>query len=773
MKICAPVQNLDISAVITAHHEGTLAHRTLQSVWRSVRHAAGHGLTCEVLVVMDRPDQPTRDYFTKYQPEVRLLEVDFGDTGLTRNHGAQNALGQYVSFLDGDDLFSEQWFYRVHQEARARAGLSAVFHPGYTVHFGMDSAIRHHRSTLDREFSVLSLLENWHWNSAAMLDRKLALQHPFRECRPGSGFGSEDWHWYCELVAAGIEVIAVDGTCLFYRRRNGSRCSAHEGTVVRPSRLFDLDVLRHRVVEDAQRKMQAGAQPAIARRQVNLAEPGLLARALKTPPRYWPWKVGRRCLSPAVRARIKAVGRHLPKGVRAAVRAKLMLLAPSAFKSGEMVARELPQWLLEEWRALNALEPQLFPDQQTVSKLWDSKIPEPHMGFDYLKLCEQIETPVSHVFLVPWLKTGGSDRTAINYVKALHDRKLANGIVVIATEPTDSPWACHLPPSVGFVDFGRQFAHLNEWQREQLLVRFLLQRQPQVIHNINSWLGYNVYVKVASALADRSRLYAHVFCDDISPEGRTTGYNRLYLPQCIQHLTAAISDNQTELDALAGIFAFDRAKLLTHYQPVDLAPIQRRPIGDRLDVLWAARLDRQKRPDLLEQTARICRDMPITFHAYGASVLEGDRVAPPAGPNIRFHGPFDGFSSLPLERFDVFLYTSQWDGMPNVLLEAAANGLPIVASDVGGVHELIHDGETGLLASPYDDPERYRSALLSLLTKQIDSQSMSYQALRLLATRHSWEAFVNSLCDIPGYIVAGLAGGVLQPLPDARHDRAA
>ena len=134
--------------------------------------------------------------------------------------------------------------------------------------------------------------------------------------------------------------------------------------------------------------------------------------------------------------------------------------------------------------------------------------------------------------------------------------------------------------------------------------------------------------------------------------------------------------------------------------------------------------------------------------------MERKQVVPPAGPNIRFHGPFDGFSSLPLQQFDAFLYTSQWDGLPNILLEAGASGLPIIASDVGGVAELIHHGETGFLASPYDDPEPYRSALLSLLTGRNDLEQLNRRMSCLLAERHSWEAFVAALRTIPGYVAS-------------------
>jgi glycosyltransferase involved in cell wall biosynthesis len=51
---------------------------------------------------------------------------------------------------------------------------------------------------------------------------------------------------------------------------------------------------------------------------------------------------------------------------------------------------------------------------------------------------------------------------------------------------------------------------------------------------------------------------------------------------------------------------------------------------------------------------------------------------------------------------DVFWLTSDWEGMPNVVIEALACGLPVVASRVGGTADLIADGEQGFLVTPDD-----------------------------------------------------------------------
>jgi glycosyltransferase involved in cell wall biosynthesis len=62
---------------------------------------------------------------------------------------------------------------------------------------------------------------------------------------------------------------------------------------------------------------------------------------------------------------------------------------------------------------------------------------------------------------------------------------------------------------------------------------------------------------------------------------------------------------------------------------------------------------------------------------------------------------------------DAYVMSSAWEGMPMVLLEAAAAGLPIVATRVGGNHEVVVDEESGFLVPPRDD-EALGSAMLRL-----------------------------------------------------------
>lgn len=63
---------------------------------------------------------------------------------------------------------------------------------------------------------------------------------------------------------------------------------------------------------------------------------------------------------------------------------------------------------------------------------------------------------------------------------------------------------------------------------------------------------------------------------------------------------------------------------------------------------------------------------------------------------------------------DGYVMSSSWEGMANVLLEASATGLPIVATDVGGNGEVVQNNKTGFLVRP-KDPEALGGAMLSLM----------------------------------------------------------
>lgn len=80
---------------------------------------------------------------------------------------------------------------------------------------------------------------------------------------------------------------------------------------------------------------------------------------------------------------------------------------------------------------------------------------------------------------------------------------------------------------------------------------------------------------------------------------------------------------------------------------------------------------------------------------------------------VDFRGQFPDMRLI-YQEADILVLTSDHEGMPNVVLEAMASGLPVVATRVGGVPEVVQDGLTGYLVSPHDEDSMVE-ALLRLI----------------------------------------------------------
>src|SRR5207244_2659936 len=93
---------------------------------------------------------------------------------------------------------------------------------------------------------------------------------------------------------------------------------------------------------------------------------------------------------------------------------------------------------------------------------------------------------------------------------------------------------------------------------------------------------------------------------------------------------------------------------------------------------------------------------------------------------------------------DVAVLSSLSEGSPNALLEAMAANVPVVATKVGGVPEIVTDGESALLVRP-GDAQSMAHALQRLLTEPGLAEALAKRSRELIVERHAPEARMRRL----------------------------
>jgi hypothetical protein len=234
----------DISLVMNFHGEGVLAHWSLLGFQRMRHFASRRGKSVQLIAVLDRADVATRRIVGQHPALCdgdRVLQVDHGDLGLSRNSGIGLAEALHVGVLDGDDYCSENWLVEG-LEAAASGGEGVVVHPEYTISHGACHLIGRSVDQLAEDYPVESCFKHHPWVSVVVAAKSVFQEIPYLETRVREkGFGYEDWHWNLEVIASGRKHSLARRTCLFYRRKEESMLVAMNArnAVVRPGRFFD------------------------------------------------------------------------------------------------------------------------------------------------------------------------------------------------------------------------------------------------------------------------------------------------------------------------------------------------------------------------------------------------------------------------------------------------------------------------------------------------------------------------------------------------------
>jgi glycosyltransferase involved in cell wall biosynthesis len=302
----------------------------------------------------------------------------------------------------------------------------------------------------------------------------------------------------------------------------------------------------------------------------------------------------------------------------------------------------------------------------------------------------EVGGPVTHLLdLAPAVAATGADVKVLAASEPLAEAFRARGVDALAT-PLRSPLDLSGAHRIRALLRGADVVHTHD-RRAGLLVRAPAglggATVVHTLHGVPDQLSASVVdagrplpSSDGAGLADSARLRAEALLSRIG--------------------TTVVPSHALARFLAARGFPADRLHVIPNAMTVSrLHPRER---GDALVVGTAAVLEARKGVDLLiDACARAGTELRLEVFGDGPRARELEAQAVTARVDARFHGHVDNAASR-FGELDLFVLPSWGENFPMAILEAMSWAVPVVATRVGGVPEMVVEGETGLLVEPGD-----------------------------------------------------------------------
>lgn len=302
---------------------------------------------------------------------------------------------------------------------------------------------------------------------------------------------------------------------------------------------------------------------------------------------------------------------------------------------------------------------------------------------------------------IPFSVVGGAERLLSGLCRYLASNDWR--IVVVTTLEQNTSfgstieWFKEITPEVYELT---KFLELKE--REDFIKYLIKSRKPDCLVNAGSRLIYEMLPEIE--LANESLCVVDLLFN-------TEGHVKSHI-EYKRFISFAFAESQEVFVWLLDVAGWPADKIKRLSSGIDLLHFQPTPrpqfLIDKLDIVerdlvvgFSGRLSREKGPDVFLEVARLCDGIPnIRFVMTGAGPMSDELIEKikllRSSVKFDYVGLVDDVEAY-LALYDVLILPSRFDGRPFVVMEALACGVPVIASNVGALSELIEDGRNGYL----------------------------------------------------------------------------
>lgn len=349
-------------------------------------------------------------------------------------------------------------------------------------------------------------------------------------------------------------------------------------------------------------------------------------------------------------------------------------------------------------------------------------------------------------FVLPSLNGGGAERAAVQILNGLDADRWDRSMFLFARE---GPYLAEVDPAIAIASADTA----SRWGRWRALRSFIARERPEIVMaflsffsalsatraaNTGAKVVFNLQTPMSEFLGDadyqwRRRWHKAAFTS-VARAGYAAADRIVATSKGVaRDLTSGFGVSPDQIDVLPNPVDLDRVRAAIS-EPIDAGVL---PPGDSPLIVAAGRLAEAKNyPLMIEAFAAVRQRTAARLCILGQGELEGQLRQLIAARGLGESVSLAGFQANPwkfIARADVFLLTSHYEGFGNVLIEAMACGVPVVATASAGTRDIIDHQVDGLLVDAHS-PAAVASSVIAVLELPARRAGMA-QAARNSANR--------------------------------------